>query len=103
MPRVVREAVGRAMRRRGNRPQTDMRRTADLDTDAVRAWMQQAQTPTLVHGHTHAPASHDVAAGMVRHVMTDWHLDNGLPARAEVLRWSVAGIERIAPETGARL
>lgn len=103
LPRAAREAVGRAMRRRGDRPYADIGRAVDLDSDATRAWMQQAQTPTLVHGHTHAPASHEVAVGMVRHVMTDWHLDDGSPARAEVLRWSAAGIERIAPETGARL
>lgn len=101
MPRTAREAVGRAMRRRGDRPHVDMRSAVDLDSNATRAWMQQAQTPTLVHGHTHVPASHEVAAGMVRHVMTDWHLDHGSPARAEVLRWSAAGLERVAPETGA--
>ncbi|MEO7055572.1 MAG: UDP-2,3-diacylglucosamine diphosphatase [Caldimonas sp.] len=102
LPRSAREAVGRAMRRRGDRPCTDVRRRVDLDSEATRAWMQQAQTPTLVHGHTHAPACHEVAPGTVRHVMTDWHLDNGLPERAEVLRWSADGFARIAPETGTR-
>ncbi len=102
LPRATREAVGLAMRRRGDRPHAQMQRAVDLDIHATRAWMQQAQTPVFVHGHTHAPASYEVAAGLLRHVMTDWHLDDGSAPRAEVLRWDASGIRRIAPEIGAR-
>ena len=49
----------------------------------------------LIHGHTHHPAdqSFGVPGGM-RHVLSDWDLDHG-HARAEVLRLSAAGLERL--------
>jgi UDP-2,3-diacylglucosamine hydrolase len=54
--------------------------------------------PSWSHGHTHAPASHGLGTGLVRHVLSDWHLDGSGPRRAEVLRWTDAGFARIAPE-----
>ena len=36
--------------------------------------------------------------GLVRHVLSDWHLDGAGAPRAEVLRWTAAGFARIAPE-----
>ena len=59
--------------------------------------MRGADTPTLIHGHTHAPASHDLAPGAVRHVLSDWELDGSSKPRAEILRWSASGFARIAP------
>ncbi len=103
LPRRVREAVGRRLRADGgDRPGSRPEVYVDVDVDATLSWMQAAQTPVLVHGHTHAPAIHAVAPGWVRHVMTDWHLDGTGPGRAEVLRWSAGGIDRIAPEMRPR-
>ena len=102
LPRGAREAIGRSLRSRSGGRAASMRPVVDLDADATLGWMIANDTSVLVHGHTHAPASHDVAPGRVRHVMTDWHLDDGGPQRAEVLRWRADGIERIAPETGPR-
>ena len=102
LPRFAREAVGRSLRSRSSGRDLAMRPFFDLDAEATDAWMQASDTSVLVHGHTHAPADHDVAPGKVRHVMTDWHLDDGGPPRAEVLRWRADGIERIAPETEPR-
>jgi UDP-2,3-diacylglucosamine hydrolase len=59
----------------------------------------RSAAPVLVHGHTHAPASHALGPGLVRHVLSDWHLDGAGTRRAEVLRWTDAGFARIAPET----
>ena len=53
-------------------------------------WLRAADAPTLVHGHTHAPASHALAPGLVRHVLSDWELDGSSAPRAEVLRWTRA-------------
>ena len=36
----------------------------------------------LVHGHTHRPASHALAPGLVRHVLSDWDLDGAGTRRA---------------------
>jgi UDP-2,3-diacylglucosamine hydrolase len=72
---------------------------ADVDEDAAGAWMRTFQTDTLVHGHTHRPADAPFGpAGGMRHVLSDWDLDHGHP-RAEVLRLSEVGFERISLET----
>ena len=38
-----------------------------------------------------------LAPGFARHVLSDWDLDHAsAPPRAEVLRWSVAGLRRLS-------
>ncbi len=66
---------------------------ADVDAAEAQRWMQHAQAPVLVHGHTHRPASQTWKPGATRHVLSDWDLDNG--QRAEVLRFSSRGFERL--------
>jgi UDP-2,3-diacylglucosamine hydrolase len=61
----------------------------------VGAWLQQAQAPPLIHGHTHRPARHALDAGHERLVLSDWDTDLE-PARAEVLRIDATGQQRIA-------
>ncbi len=98
LPYGARRAIGKALRRRsGRREPTQRDGFVDVDREAALAWMRGARTPTLVHGHTHAPASHDLAPGTVRHVLSDWELDDSSAPRAEVLRWSASGFARIAP------
>ncbi|HEV7575580.1 MAG TPA: UDP-2,3-diacylglucosamine diphosphatase [Caldimonas sp.] len=98
LPFAARRAIGRALRRRSGRREPAQRGDfVDVDADAALAWMRGAETPTLVHGHTHAPASHDLAPGAVRHVLSDWELDGSSAPRAEILRWSASGFARIAP------
>lgn len=69
---------------------------ADVDEAAAREWMRAAAVKTLIHGHTHHPADQPFGPpdGM-RHVLSDWDLDHGHP-RAEVLRLSAEGFERIS-------
>ena len=101
LPFTLRRAVGSAMRSRGGRRRA--RSDADfidVDPAAALAWTRSAGAATLVHGHTHAPASHDLGPGIVRHVLSDWDIGEGAPPRAEVLRWQASGFSRIAPETG---
>ena len=69
--------------------------TADVDGDAALLWLQTAQAPTLIHGHTHRPAMHALDAAHQRWVLSDWDTDMH-PERAEVLRIDAAGIRRIA-------
>jgi UDP-2,3-diacylglucosamine hydrolase len=68
---------------------------ADVDTEAARHWLQHAEARTLIHGHTHRPAQHDLGDGLQRIVLSDWDAA-AQPRRVEVLRLSAAGIQRIA-------
>lgn len=69
----------------------------DVDADAVRRWLQAAQATTLIHGHTHRPADHDLGEGLRRVVLSDWDAQ-ARPPRAEVLRLDGSGrLERMAP------
>jgi UDP-2,3-diacylglucosamine hydrolase len=67
---------------------------ADVDAAAARDWLQQAGARTLVHGHTHRPASHDLGQGLRRLVLSDW--DAGAhPPRAQLLCLTSAGAQRV--------
>lgn len=68
---------------------------ADVDTANAVAWMHALGCSELVHGHTHRPGSDVLAPGFKRHVLSDWDLDHA--DRAEVLRLSRDGLERVRP------
>jgi UDP-2,3-diacylglucosamine hydrolase len=68
---------------------------ADVDATEALRWMQGLDAAAMVHGHTHRPGNHALAPGFARHVLSDWDLDQG--ARAEVLRLTRDGFERVAP------
>ena len=95
-------AVPLAQRRaqaRGMRAQSEARKHsgtwyADVDHPAALAWLQVANARALIHGHTHRPATHVLAPGLLRHVLSDWDLD-ATPPRAEVLRLTAEGLERL--------
>lgn len=72
----------------------------DIDPPTALAWLRQAHADVFIHGHTHKPADHAMAPGVVRHVTSDWDLDATDPAhphRAEVLRITLAGVQRVPP------
>lgn len=58
---------------------------ADVDAAATCHWLQDAQASTLLHGHTHRPADHDLGGGLRRMVLSDWDATAN-PPRTEVLR-----------------
>lgn len=83
------------------RGQSEQRRSvamADADIDAAEAvrWMHAMGAPEMVHGHTHRPGSEVLAPGYKRHVLSDWDLDDATNPRAEVLRLTRSGFQRIA-------
>ena len=67
---------------------------ADVDADAARDWLRQAGATSLVHGHTHRPAVHDLGDGMRRIVLSDWDAA-AHPPRAQLLCLSSAGAQRV--------
>jgi UDP-2,3-diacylglucosamine hydrolase len=56
---------------------------AEVDEQAARQALQDAQAHTLIHGHTHRPARHELGEGLAREVLSDWDAQ-----RAQVLRLS---------------
>lgn len=98
-PLAERRALAAQMRaasaahQRGQRPEL----WADVDAGTAVQWMHEAGTPLLVHGHTHRPGTEALAPGFTRAVLSDWDCDRAGPPRAEVLRLSPRGLERLAP------
>ncbi len=67
-----------------------------VDDTLARAWLDAADAPVMIHGHTHQPREHDLGAGKQRVVLTDWDL-NAKPPRREVLRLDASGFARLSP------
>jgi len=97
-PLAERRELASQMREASQRHQRDQQpeNWADLDIGTTVQWMHEAGTPVMVHGHTHRPGTQELAPGFTRAVLSDWDLDTR-SARAEVLRLSLHGLERVAP------
>jgi UDP-2,3-diacylglucosamine hydrolase len=96
-PLAARRAVARSIRSESERKAVEHRgEWADVDTPTALEWLRRTRSDTLVHGHTHRPATESLAPGFTRHVLSDWELDHATPARAQVLRWQADGWVRLA-------
>jgi UDP-2,3-diacylglucosamine hydrolase len=93
-PLLERQAIGRHMRLESQKNQQNLLEYADVDDAAALAWLQAANAKTMIHGHTHKPADHNLGGGFKRMVMTDWDL-KATPNRAQVLQLSNNGLQRI--------
>lgn len=99
LPLAERVRIGSEVRNQSERQKDGRSSPADwVDIDVPEAvrWLSASGTSTMVHGHTHRPRRETLAPGYVREVLTDWDLDHP-PHRAEVLRWTAAGLARVAP------
>lgn len=94
-PLAERLALAREMRRQSEARKRSGMDYADVAMEAARQWLQAANAPTLIHGHTHKPAHHDLGNGLSRVVLSDWDALASVP-RAEVLRLDASGLQRIA-------
>jgi len=95
-PLAERLKLGRELRARSaERQRFDGRQDVDIDAATAVAWMHGLGAAEMVHGHTHRPGSNDVAPGFRRHVLSDWDLDDDARPRAEVLRLTRDGFQRI--------
>lgn len=94
-PIAQREATAMALRQQSEARKHGDATYADVDSAAAIEALTQHQATTLVHGHTHRPADHPLAPGLVRHVLSDWDAQ-ATPPRAEVLRLHSHGrVERL--------
>ncbi len=94
-PLAERQAIARGMRQQSEARKQSGTVYADVDTAEALAWLQAAQAPTLIHGHTHKPAHHALTDRLQRVVLSDWDLA-ATPPRAEVLRLNAQGLQRMA-------
>lgn len=68
---------------------------ADVDVPAANRWLDVVAASHLIHGHTHRPGHSELAPGRMRHVLSDWDLDDAQRPRAEAIRLSPEGMRRI--------
>jgi UDP-2,3-diacylglucosamine hydrolase len=104
-PLEQRRAIARQLRATSEDRKHQLGATAyaDLDPDVVDQALQAADATVLVHGHTHRPATHPLAHGRIRHVLSDWHCEPGpTPRRAQVLRWTATGFVRLQVDEQGR-
>ena len=95
-PLPERLAVAAEIRRESSaRRRFDGDTSADVDAAEAVRWMHAMGASEMVHGHTHRPGSNALAPGFKRHVLSDWDLDRS--QRAEVLRLTRGGFQRVAP------
>ncbi len=89
-PLSQRQALARQMRMQSQAHQAAARAQGstawhDLDTPACLQSLHRARADTMIHGHTHHPATHLMAPGKTRWVLSDWDLESN-PPRGDVLR-----------------
>lgn len=94
-----RQAIARSLRQQSESRKKSGVTDADVDADTARQWLQMADAPCLIHGHTHRPAEHELGHGLCRIVLSDWDL-SALPPRAQVLRLSAASWQRMELAAG---
>jgi UDP-2,3-diacylglucosamine hydrolase len=93
-PLEARQALARQMRDGSRAAQAAQLMSTDLDADACRALLSEAGAATMIHGHTHRPAEHDLGDGLTRVVLSDWDLDAS-PPRGDVIRLSATCLQRL--------
>ncbi|MBX3610606.1 MAG: UDP-2,3-diacylglucosamine diphosphatase [Hydrogenophaga sp.] len=97
-PLSEREAIAAALRARSEARKREIGHDpslwADVDDNAARTDLRAASATTLIHGHTHRPGDHDLGDGLRRLVLSDWDA-NARPVRAEVLRLTASGVQRV--------
>jgi UDP-2,3-diacylglucosamine hydrolase len=93
-PLLERQAIAHSLRQQSEARKSTAQIWVDVDTATASTWLRAADSRTLLHGHTHKPAAHDLGGGLQRVVLSDWDALAQVP-RAEVLRLRGAGSERI--------
>lgn len=97
-PLERRRAIARNLREQSESIKRTGADYADVDAAAAREWLLEAQAATLIHGHTHKPANHDLGPGLRRVVLSDWDAA-ATPPRLQVLRLAGGKLERVDAPT----
>jgi UDP-2,3-diacylglucosamine hydrolase len=85
-PLAQRRTSARELRQRSEARKIDTAMAwVDVDPAAAGAWLQRADAPVLIHGHTHRPADHALGGSLRRIVLSDWDMGAD-PQRGQVLR-----------------
>ncbi|HSV51353.1 MAG TPA: UDP-2,3-diacylglucosamine diphosphatase [Burkholderiaceae bacterium] len=93
-PLAQRQAIARGLREQSEARKRTGVHYADVDTPSATQWLHAANAATMIHGHTHKPADHDLANGLRRIVLSDWDAA-AAPPRAQVLRLTAGGLQRL--------
>jgi UDP-2,3-diacylglucosamine hydrolase len=93
-PLPERQATARALRQQSEARKESGAQYADVCPQAALQLLLEANASTLIHGHTHKPAAHDLGNGLQRVVLSDWDA-SAKPPRAEVVRLTLDGLQRI--------
>ena len=101
-PLAERQTIARQMRQQSDASKQTALAFADADTALSHQWLQDASAHALIHGHTHQPADHLLGPAHKRVVLNDWDAAAN-PPRAQVLRLTAAGLQRIDLLTPAKI
>ncbi len=86
LPLKKREQIAKNLRKQSQQhTQTKPEDIMDVNPDTVKQYMQDNNTPMLIHGHTHRPAIHELDNKTRRIVLGDW------VTQGSVLRWNRDG------------
>ena len=94
-PLAERQNIARGLREQSEARKQSALASIDVDSATACQWLHEAHAQTLIHGHTHKPRSHELPGGLQRVVLSDWD-GASIPPRAEVLRLTAVGLQRIA-------
>lgn len=92
-PLAERRQMARGLRSESEQAQEAGKLYADVDTATALQWLEAADAPVLIHGHTHQPGEHALDAGHRRIVLSDWDAA-AQPPRLEALRLDATGAAR---------
>lgn len=84
-PLTERVQMARGLRQQSEALKATQSRFVDVNSALAQAWLTRHQCKTLVHGHTHQAARHDLPEGE-RWVLSDWEA-SAQPPRLQVLQW----------------
>jgi len=93
-PLAERQAIARGLRQQSEARKKSGAEYANVCPQAARQLLLDANASTLIHGHTHKPGAHDLGNGLQRVVLSDWDAA-ATPPRAEVMRLTAGGLQRI--------
>ena len=93
-PLLERQTIARGLRQQSEDKKQSAIAYADVDTFAAVQLLTQANATTLIHGHTHKPANHDLGHGLERVVLSDWDA-TATPPRVQVLRLTANSMQRV--------